>query len=237
MVELEVCHRGEAKRIRCEIYQIGWVKGKDSNLFFFQQGIIAVSLDGWSASLKHNSQRMSELVQTELEQNENENCVKFRHLALKSRLVNTNTRKAMRFIRAEQNNQPNNTLILFGKSLGGWNIWHRIVPYIYGITYSRVTVVTIDPCRPFFRASKSTPLIECIAPNLNDHEIIAKGQEHVDESVNIYARIDGPGPAGALVRCYNVQNFPLRGVNHHSIIHHPGVAGSIRLIVRNEWPF
>jgi hypothetical protein len=211
------------------------IKGKDSNLFFFQQGIIAVSLDGWSASLKHKSQRMSELVQVELEQNENENGVKFRHLALKSRLTNTNTRKVMRFIRDEQNDKSQKTLILFGKSLGGWNIWHRIVPNLDGVKYSRITVVTVDPCRPFVRTPLTSSLAEYIAPNLNDHEIIVRGFTY--DAVNFYARIKGPGPAGALVRGKNVQNFPLHGVNHHSIIHHPGVSACIRFAVRNEWPF
>lgn len=181
--------------------------------------IVAVTMNGWSASSRSKDERMSELVERTLEGRFAVPPFSVRALLFPP-LMYLRTRKALRYIR--KHGSKDRALLLCGKSLGSWKVLTELIPKLGKLRYSRVALLSVDPC---------TPMGGDLTPNLNDYRIIVKGP--IGKGINLYAENGRIYPAGATVKHPSVINVGLSRETHSSIVDSPQVSGSLQILA--DW--
>jgi hypothetical protein len=109
--------------------------------------------------------------------------------------------------------------LLVGKSLGGWHMLTRVVNILPRLRYSKIGLVTVDPCAP--------KLWDWTPDRFS--EVLPLHSGRVDIAVNLVstvgsfrgARVGGPAV-----------NVLVKHATHHNITRHPGTARRIKAVAR-----
>lgn len=171
--------------------------------------IVAV-LNGWGSSSRLRETRTAALVRRVTK-----GKVSIRgFLARRAMIGWARSRRFKRFILRRED--PEETLLLVGKSLGARNMITRVLNQLPMLQYRKVALLTIDPCWPERWDWK---------PNLNRR--VLELTHPVHRAVNVYAVLPPDKQAGSMVGLnlsnnmltdLIVQNVPLMHVDHHTIV-------------------
>lgn len=120
-------------------------------------------------------------------------------------------------------NEPENTLITCGKSLGAWNMVRYVINRMHELNYRKIFFLSVDP---------NYPLLWDWTPNLN--HITLRLEKYLTKAVNLYvATVDPRQQAGALLTgpCHShIKNIPLTHADHQSVATRPEVRQQLRLM-------
>jgi hypothetical protein len=167
------------------------------------------TLNGWSASVRAPGGHIATVVAKCLPPGTT-------HWAGTSKLGGWRARQLRRWLLDHED--PGESLLLVGKSLGAWHMLTRVVNVLPRLEYRRIGLVTVDPCHPRFwdwapdRSGDTLPL--------------HRGK--VDWACNLMSG-EGSRPRGAHVDTLHEYTIP--GADHFSITRHPWVRGEVEVMI------
>jgi hypothetical protein len=170
--------------------------------------IVAV-LNGWGSSSRNRETRTAALVRDATDD------IKSRTMLAKRSMIGwARARRFRKFILEHQD--PKQSLLCVGKSLGARNMVSRILNKLEPLEYYKTGLFTIDPCWPIKGDWK---------PNLNEKSL--QLTHKIDKVINLYAVLPKDQQAGSRVFGDNVRNFPISDADHYSIVQHDLVADEL----------